>query len=40
MCIRDRVTDETLFDAYGKNEFVDTITNLNNRLYTDSLTGT
>ena len=25
-----KVTDETLFDAYGKNEFVDTITNLNN----------
>lgn len=35
-----KVTDETLFDAYGKNEFVDTITNLNSRLYTDSLTGT
>ena len=35
-----KVTDETLFDAYGKNEFVDTITNQNNGLYTDSLTGT
>lgn len=34
-----RVTDETLFAAYGKSEFVNTIEGLNKKLYTDPLTG-
>lgn len=34
-----KITDKTLIGAYGKNEFIDTISNYNQRLYTDSLTG-
>lgn len=34
-----RVTDETLFGAYGKNEFIQTILDYNRRLYIDPLTG-
>lgn len=34
-----RFTDESLLGAYGKNEFIETISNYNRRLYTDSLTG-
>ncbi|PWJ50989.1 GGDEF domain-containing protein [Faecalicatena contorta] len=34
-----QVTDETLFGAYGKNEFVTSITEYNRKMYTDVLTG-
>lgn len=35
----DRLNDDVLFGAYGKNKFVDTITEYNRKLYTDALTG-
>lgn len=35
----NQVTDETLFTAYGKSEFVSKITECNKKLYIDSLTG-
>lgn len=34
-----KVTDETLFSAYGKNAFIELISNYNRRLYVDPLTG-
>ncbi|MGN1340004.1 MAG: GGDEF domain-containing protein [Oscillospiraceae bacterium] len=34
-----KITDETLFGAYGQNSFVKSIESFNARLYTDSLTG-
>lgn len=34
-----RITDEALFGAYGKSEFVEAITRYNKKLYTDPLTG-
>ncbi|MCE5201443.1 MAG: GGDEF domain-containing protein [Synergistaceae bacterium] len=33
------LNDETLFGAYGKNEFIKTIEEYNRKLYIDSLTG-
>ncbi len=35
-----KITDETLFGAYGKNDFVETITGYNRKLYIDPLTET
>lgn len=37
--IVSQITDQSLIGAYGKNEFIDTISNYNRKLYTDSLTG-
>lgn len=34
-----KITDKALLGAYGKNEFIETISNYNRKLYTDSLTG-
>lgn len=34
-----KLTDETLFGAFGKNDFIQTITNFNKKLYVDPLTG-
>lgn len=34
-----KIDDDTLFGAYGKEEFVDTITSYNKKLYVDSLTN-
>ena len=34
-----RITDGVLFDAKGKNEFAEAITNYNRKLYVDPLTG-
>lgn len=34
-----QVTSETFFGAYGKNEFVESITNYREKLYLDPLTG-
>ena len=34
-----KVTDETLFGAYGKNDFVETISAYSRKIYVDSLTG-
>lgn len=34
-----KITDEILFGAYGKNEFVESITTYNKKLYLDALTG-
>lgn len=34
-----KVTDETLFGAYGLNDFIETINGYNRRLYIDGLTG-
>lgn len=34
-----KVTDETLFGAYGKNDFVETISTYSKKMYVDSLTG-
>ncbi len=34
-----KITDETLFGAYGKNEFVQAISSYNRKLYADPLTG-
>lgn len=34
-----KMTDETLFGAYGKNRFIRTIQDFNNKMYIDPLTG-
>lgn len=34
-----KVTDQTLFGAYGRNSFIDTINAYNKKLYVDVLTG-
>ncbi|MDD4159398.1 MAG: GGDEF domain-containing protein [Synergistaceae bacterium] len=34
-----KLNDETLFSAYGKNKFIETIEAFNRKLYIDSLTG-
>lgn len=34
-----KITDTTLIGAYGKNEFIETISEYNRRLYSDSLTN-
>lgn len=34
-----KVTDETLFGAYGKNDFVEAISDYSRKLYVDPLTG-
>lgn len=34
-----KLSDETLFSAYGQEQFVDTISTYNRKLYVDSLTG-
>ncbi|MGI6070594.1 MAG: GGDEF domain-containing protein [Blautia sp.] len=34
-----KTTNETMLDAYGKNEFIRSITNLNQKLYLDPLTN-
>lgn len=36
----NRIDNEALFDAYGKNEFISRITGYSKKLYVDSLTGT
>lgn len=33
------ITDETMFGAYGKDQFAETISNYNQKLYIDALTG-
>lgn len=35
-----RNSDETLFSAYGKNKFVETVLSYNKKIYADPLTGT
>ncbi|HNZ40780.1 MAG TPA: GGDEF domain-containing protein [Clostridia bacterium] len=35
----DKLNDDVLFGAYGKDKFVDTITEHNRKLYIDTLTG-
>ena len=34
-----KITDETLLGAYGKEELVETISNFNQKMYTDPATG-
>lgn len=34
-----KITDKSLIGAYGKNEFIEAISNYNHKLYTDALTG-
>ena len=35
-----KVSDETLFGAYGRDKFMQTISEHNRKMYIDSLTGT